>query len=51
MKNGNNRNKLEIQGAMSTRGADRAGNKLANAALFIAIAIGLAALVFAIRWW
>ena len=51
MNNRLNRNRLEIQGEMSTRGADRAGNKLANAAAFLAVAIGLAALIYAIRWW
>ena len=51
MKNEANRNKLQIWGAMSTRGADVAGRILANAALVLASAIGAATFVWAVRWW
>lgn len=42
---------LGVKGAMSEEGADRAGNKLANAALIVAVGISLAALIWAIKWW
>ena len=51
MKSDSNRHKLQIQGAMSTRGADRAGQRLATAALIFACTMGIAAIICAARWW
>lgn len=51
MKTDGSRHKLQIQGAMSTRGADRAGQRLATAALVLAWAMGVAAIIYAARWW
>lgn len=51
MKTDSTRSKLHVHGAMSTRGADRAGNKLANAVLVLASAIGISVVVWAARWW
>lgn len=42
---------LGVKGAMSKEGADRAGNKLANAALIAAIGLSVAAVIWAIKWW
>jgi len=38
---------LKVEGKMSTKEADRVGNKLANAALILAIAV----LLWVVRWW
>ena len=52
MKSDGNRHKLHIQGEMSTRGADRAGQLLAIAALVLACTFGAAAIIYAARsWW
>lgn len=52
MNNQANRNKLQIWGAMSTRGADKAGQLLAIAALVLACTFGAAAIIYAARsWW
>lgn len=48
---GTQRHKVEVSGKMSEQGADKVGNKLANAATIAAVLVGLAALVHAIRWW
>jgi len=42
---------LKVGGKMSTKQADRAGNKLANAALILAIGIVAVGLIWAVRWW
>ena len=46
-----NRHKLHIRGDMSTRGADRAGQRLATAVLIFACTMGLATIIWAVRWW
>jgi hypothetical protein len=51
MRNRNSRTNLSIFGAMSSKGADRAGNKLANAALLLASGVVVALLIGVIRWW
>jgi len=38
---------LKVGGKMSTKQADRVGNKLANAAVIIAVAV----LLWVVRWW
>ncbi|WAC62075.1 hypothetical protein OVA13_11750 [Pseudoxanthomonas sp. SL93] len=51
MKTDNTRSKLHVYGAMSARGADRAGKTLANAVLVLASMIGISAVVWVARWW
>ncbi|STZ77358.1 Uncharacterised protein [Bergeriella denitrificans] len=36
---------------MSEYGADKVGDKLANAALIFASLVGLAAVIAAVKWW
>lgn len=36
---------------MSRDGADKVGNKLANAALILATGLALAAVIAAVKWW
>jgi hypothetical protein len=42
---------LGVKGAMTKKGADRAGNKLSNAALILASGIAAAIVIWAVRWW
>lgn len=42
---------LEVKGAMSEQGADRAGKKLADAAFLLAVGLAIAAVIVAIKWW
>ena len=46
--NYNPKNQLKVDGKMSELGADKAGNKLANAAIIAAILFGFAALIAAL---
>ncbi|XVN74842.1 hypothetical protein AAEX37_01941 [Oligella sp. MSHR50489EDL] len=36
---------------MSEQGADKVGNKLANAALIVACGFVAVALIYVVRWW
>jgi hypothetical protein len=47
----NPKNQLKVDGKMSELGADKAGNKLATAAIIAAILFGAAAVIYAVRWW
>lgn len=42
---------MEVKGVMTKSGADRVGNKLANAVLIMAIFCGAAAVIHAVKWW
>jgi len=42
---------LKVGGKMSTNQADRVGEKLANAALILAVGAVAIGLIWAIRWW
>jgi len=44
------KSRLSVSGKMSEDGADRVGNKLANAALILAIGAVCIGLIVAIRW-
>lgn len=45
------KNQVKVGGRMSEKGADRVGNKLANAAIIFASQAGLALILAAIKWW
>ena len=47
----NPKHQLRIGGKMSEQGADKVGNKLANAALIAACGFVVAALIYVVRWW
>lgn len=51
MKNHTPKSELKVDGKMSEQGADKVGNKLANAAIIFVVLIGFAALIAACRWW
>ena len=40
-----------VKGNMSQEAADKVGQKLANAAMILAIGVAVAALIYAVRWW
>ncbi|MEW5621390.1 hypothetical protein ABGT18_08645 [Pseudomonas putida] len=42
------KHRVKVEGKMSEEGADRAGNKLANAALIFAVLVGSAAVIAAL---
>ena len=45
------KSELKVDGKMSEQGADKVGNKLANAVIIFVVLVGLAALIAACRWW
>ena len=45
------KNQTKVDGKMSEQGADKVGNKLANAVIIFVVLIGSAALIAASRWW
>lgn len=49
MTNNTSKSQLKVDGKMSEQGADKVGNKLANAAMIFAIFAGLALIIFALR--
>lgn len=51
MTNNTSKSQLKVDGKMSEQGADKVGNKLANAAMIFAIFAGLALIIFVSRWW
>jgi hypothetical protein len=51
MENHTPKSELKVDGKMSEQGADKVGNKLANAAIIFVVLIGFAALIAACRWW
>ena len=42
---------MKIGGRMSEKGADRVGNKLANAVLIFSSLAGIAMIVAVVKWW
>ena len=51
MQNHTPKSELKVDGKMCEQGADKVGNKLANAVIIFAVLVGLAALIAACRWW
>ncbi|MNP73350.1 hypothetical protein D3C76_1700520 [compost metagenome] len=42
------KHRVKVDGQMTPQGADRAGNKLANAALILAVGLAIAAIIAAV---